>query len=684
MVMPWRARLRRLLLGKPKDFTEPTILRRLPLIAVLAWVGLGADGLSSTAYGPAEAFRALGEHKALAVFLAVAIAVTVLVIAYGYSRIIEQFPAGGGGYVVASKLLGPRAGVVSGAALLVDYVLTIAISVAAGTEAVLSFLGPSFSDDKVLLALGAIGVLALINMRGVRVAFISPIFITFLATHLVVLGVALGEHAFEIPQIAGEVQLQVKSTISTLGIAGTLHLILRAYALGGGTYTGIEAVSNGVPTLAEPRVETAKRTMFLMATSLALMASGIVVAYLLLRVEPETGKTMNATLIETVAGGWRLGGFDIGRIFVVLALLSEAGLLLIAAQTGFVDGPRVMANMANDSWLPHRFSAISDRLTMRNGVTLLALAAAAATIYTGASVSKLVIVYAINVFLTFTLSNVAMVRHWFRYRARERGWMRHASIHVLASVLCSAILVTTTLEKASEGGWVALLMTAVVVLVCMLVHRHYRLVKWAIDLLDVEYPGPEISVRARKQYQDLLGEAPPGEPDPSEPIAVMFVGGYSPLGRKTLVGLLRMFPGHFKGVAFASIAIIDSGVFKGARQVEALETRAQEALERYREFARTLGLRSLAITSTGTEIAVEAEKIARDLLARYPKATFVGGQVNFDDDTLWYRLLHNETAFLIQRRLQYLGIPMAVLPTQLDLRAVDPWRWSRLFRRRDG
>jgi hypothetical protein len=274
-----------------------------------------------------------------------------------------------------------------------------------------------------------------------------------------------------------------------------------------------------------------------------------------------------------------------------------------------------------------------------------------------------------------------MVLYWFRYQGRERRWKRHSAVHVLASVLCSTILVTTTLEKFSEGGWFALLMTAGVVLVCMLVHRHYRLVGWAIDLLDVEYPGPE-ALRAKRQYQDLLGQALPGEPDPAEPIAIMFVGGYSPLGRKTLVGLLRMFPGHFKGVAFVSIAIVDSGVFKGVHQVHALESRAQQALDRYRDFAAMLGLRSLSITSTGTEIAIEAEKVAKHLLAKYPKATVVGGQVNFEDDTLWHRLLHNETAYLIQRRLQHLGIPMAVLPTQLDLRAVDPWTSSRLFGRR--
>jgi amino acid transporter len=672
-------RIRRLLFGKPRDITSPGALQRLSLIAVMAWVGLGADGLSSTAYGPEEAFRALGAHKGLAVFLALAIALTVFVISYGYSRIIEEFPAGGGGYVVASKILGPRAGVVSGAALLVDYVLTVAISSAAGADALLSLVADDFQASKVLIASTGIAILTLVNMRGLRVLFVSPIFIAFLLTHVAVLAFALGEHAVELPRVATEVEREIDATLATLGLAGTLHLLLRAYALGAGTYTGIEAVSNAVPTLAEPQVETAQRTMFLMATSLAFMASGIVVAYLLFGVEPTAGKTMNAVLIEKVSSGWELGGIEIGRTFFATALLSEAGLLLIAAQAGFVDGPRVMANMANDSWLPHRFSALSDRLTMRNGVLLMAVGAAAAVIYTGGSVSKLVIVYSINVFLTFTLSNVSMVLYWFRHPGR--GWKRHLALHLLASLLCLTILVTATYEKFSEGGWFTMLMTLAVVVLCFFVNRHYRLVGWAIDLLDVEFPGPEVGVRARKQYQDLLAEAPQGEPDPAEPVAVLFVGGYSPLGRKTLVTLLRTFPQHFKGVVFASIAIVDSGAFKGIHKIHDLEERAQAALDRYRDFAAALGLRSMAITSTGTEIALEAEKVARHLMSRYPKATFVGGQLNFEEDTLWYRLLHNETAYLIQRRLQYLGLPMVVLPTQLDLRAVDPWRWRRVFRR---
>jgi amino acid transporter len=648
------ARIRRFLIGKPKDVKEAGILHKLALIPLLAWVGLGADGLSSSAYGPEEAFRQLGEHTGLAVFLALATGFTIFIISYGYSRIIEQFPAGGGGYVVASKVLGARVGVVSGSALLVDYVLTIAISIASGADAVFSFLPAELHGYKVAFAMLGIAGLMLLNLRGVResVVAISPIFATFVVTHVLVIVWAIAAHAPELASTTREIQGNITSTFATLGTIGTLHLLVRAYSLGGGTYTGIEAVSNGVPIMREPKVETAKRTMVLMALSLAFMASGIILCYLLLGVAPVAGKTMNAVMIENVAGGWP----EIGPAFVIIALLSEAGLLLIAAQAGFVDGPRVMANMATDSWWPHRFAALSDRLTMRNGVMLMSIAAAAALFYTGGKVSHLVVMYSINVFITFSLSNFAMIVYWVRHRIEDEAWWRHLAIHVVATLLCLVILAITVLEKFGEGGWITVVITVAVIALCFEVRRHYRLVTKAIERLDRALPGPL-----------LAGKGIEGPPDPNEPVAIVFVGRYSALGRRTLISLLRMFPDRFKGAVFVSIAIVDSDSFKGIREIQMLESQVSEDLERYQKFAGALGLKSELATGTGAEIALEAEKIVVPLVARYPKAIVVAGQLIFDEDTFWTRLLHNETAFLIQRRLQHKGVPMIVLPDRLEL-----------------
>src|SRR6478672_4782204 len=225
------SRLRQFLFGPPKDIKDPEAFHKLSLVAVLAWVGLGADGLSSSAYGPDEAYRQLGEHTGLAFFLAVTTAATVFIISYGYSRIIEQFPSGGGGYVVASKLLSPTVGVVSGSALLVDYVLTITISIASGADAIFSFLPPSWLPYKLPVAYAGIALLTVMNIRGVKesVTALVPIFLTFLVTHAIVLVIAIGGHVGDAPAVASEVRENVAQTTGTLGTFGALLLFVRAY-----------------------------------------------------------------------------------------------------------------------------------------------------------------------------------------------------------------------------------------------------------------------------------------------------------------------------------------------------------------------------------------------------------------------------------------------------------------------
>jgi amino acid transporter len=664
-------RARRLVFGPPKDVKDPHALHQVSLIAILAWVGLGADGLSSSAYGPDEAYRALGDHIGLAIFLALATAITVFIISYGYTRIIEQFPAGGGGYIVASKLLGPRIGVVSGSALLVDYVLTITTSLASGADQIFSFLPPTWLPYKVLFAFAGLSLLTVMNLRGVResVTAISPIFGVFLITHAIILCVAIFGHIGEASTIAGEVKSNVQTSVSSLGTMGALALFVRAYSLGGGTYTGIEAVSNGMAIMREPRVQTAKRTMILMAVSLAVVGGGILLAYLLVRAVPEEGKTMNYVLIDRIAGAWQLGGMPVGRWFLIVALVSEGALLFVAAQAGFLDGPRVMANMATDSWLPHRFSALSERLTMRNGVLIMFVASAGALVYTNGNVSKLVTMYSINVFLTFSLSNIAMTRYWLKHRDTDPAWYRHLPAHVIAALLCLTILGITVYEKFMDGGWLTVVVTSALTFFCFIVKAHYDLVVRALRRFDTELPGPEQDPSLYGLDGGGAGPAEMVEPPADKPVAVLFVGGYSGLGRHALLTLMRMFPGHFSGVVFASIAVVDSDSFKGPGELEALEKRTHENLETYRRFAAVLGFKSASAYVVGTEVAVEAERLANGLRDKYQKPMFVAGQIIFEEDTAWNRALHNETAFLIQRRLQHIGLPMIVLPVQLDLGA---------------
>ncbi len=254
--------IKEVLIGKPRDIHDPKLFHKISLIAFMAWVGLGADGLSSSAYGPDEAFRSLLQHPEMAVLLALATAMTVFIISYAYSRIIEHFPSGGGGYVVATKLLGPSFGVVSGCALLVDYILTITVSIASGADQIFSFLPMVWLSWKVPVEAIAILLLVVLNLRGVKesITVLVPIFLLFLCTHITVLITALINHVQDIPHIAAVTSLNLHHDVSTLGMLGMFFIFARAYSRGAGTYTGIEAVSNGIQMMREPRVPTAKRT----------------------------------------------------------------------------------------------------------------------------------------------------------------------------------------------------------------------------------------------------------------------------------------------------------------------------------------------------------------------------------------------------------------------------------------
>jgi amino acid transporter len=647
-------RLRTLVFGAPRDVQDPHTHHSIALIALLAWVGLGADGLSSSSYGPDESFRALGSHGYLAVALALATAFTVLVISIAYSQIIKRFPFGGGGYVVASELLGPRVGVVSGAALLVDYVLTISVSIASSGDAIFSFLPPSALHWKLGVEVVVIGLLVVLNLRGVKesVSILAPIFVVFVLTHLVLIVGGIGMHVTEVPRVAAEVHSGFRAGIAELGAVGVFALFVRAYSMGAGTYTGIEAVSNGIQIMREPKVHTANRTMTYMAISLAFTAGGILVCYLLFRAVPEEGKTMNAVLLERFAGGWRMGGLGVGQWFVILTLVAEGALLVVAAQTGFIDGPRVMANMAHDSWLPHRFGALSDRLTIQDGVLLMGGASLATLWWTKGDILQLVTMYSINVFVTFSLSQASMLRYWWRARTPGRG--RGFAVHGVALALCLAILTGTVYEKGRQGGWVTIVVTSLVVGLCFAIRRHYRGVAQNLSRLD-----------------EILGALPPeGQSphpalDPKAPTAVMLVGRYGGLGVHAILTVQRTFPGHFKNFVFVSVGVIDAASMKGIEEVERVRERTQQALEQYVALAHRLKLAATYRMDLGTEAISAAERLCYEVAQEYPRTVVFAGKLVFQRERWFQRLLHNETAYQLQRRLQFAGLNAMVLPVRV-------------------
>lgn len=657
-MLPSVRSLKELLLGKPKDPLDPKVFHQISLVAFLAWVGLGADGLSSSAYGPEEAFLALGEHFYLALPLAILTAITVFVISASYSQIIELFPTGGGGYLVATKLLGQKAGLVSGSALVVDYMLTITISIASSADALFSFLPVAFQPYKIFAQVFFIFGLIFLNLRGVResVMFLLPIFLLFVVMHIVAITLGVAPHIGDMPGLVLSSYRQTTADVQGLGVLATLAILLHAYSLGGGTYTGIEAVSNGLQILREPRVATGKKTMLYMATSLAFTASGILLCYLLNQVAHEPGRTLNASLFERVYGLFFGAGSSTAAFLVIVTLITEAALLVVAAQAGFLDGPRVLSNMSLDSWAPHRLSHLSDQLVTRNGVWFMGLASLAFLMYSHGNVKLLVVMYSINVFLTFTLSQLGMCRHWWDLRHSETPWRYKLAVNGFGLLLTATILFVTVTTKFAEGGWITIFVTLVFVLLCQAVRWHYDRVGQALKRLDDTLLGIP--------FQPDLN-APTPVKNPNAPTAAIVVRDFDGIAVHTLLNIQRLFPNHFKNVVFISVGVVDTGQFKGRAEIENLRLKKEEDLKSFVDFATCLGWYAEYRFDLGVDLMDELEQLCNAVAKEFPRAVFFSGKLVFEQENLFTRLLHNHTPFTLQQRLQFAGRDMMILPIRV-------------------
>jgi len=649
------SRFRSLLFGKPRDIHDPSLFHSISLIPFLAWVGLGVDGLSSCAYGPDEAFLAFfnadgADHRELAILLALATAATVAIISWSYSGLIEHFPYSGGGYGVASKLLGPYFGLISGCALLVDYVLTVTTSIASSIDQVFNLFPLHYHVFKLPVELILTGLLIVLNLRGIKesIKVIVPIFLLFVATHLAVLVGVLVIHPGTIAGHLTDIHREVHNDAQNLGLWVLLVIFMQAYSRGAGTYTGIEAVSNGVSAMREPQVTNAKWTMLYMAVSLAITAGGLLICYVLADIVPVPGRTMNGLLVENLHfGSW----------FTWLTLGSEAGLLLFAAQTGYIGGPRVMANMALDGWVPRRFSSLSDRLTSHYGVLLVGAAAIGSLLYTGGSVDVLVTMYAINVFVTFSLSQLGMTRFsWVRRRRKGQGPVP-ILLHSFSFILCFGILVAVVILKFTQGAWVTLFVTGVLIILCLLIQGHYTRVRLKLSELNAQLGDMGALTGSAKE------EPPPI--DPKKQTAVLLVNSYSGLGIHTLLITLKTFPGFYSQVYFASVGVLDSGNFKGTEEVDRLRIDRQKTIDHYVSLARKLGLSADGEYTLGTDPVEESTALCLKIRERFPRSVFFGGKLLFETEKWYYPLLHNETAYAISRRLQLQGVPMVIMPIRI-------------------
>jgi amino acid transporter len=650
--------LRDFLFGKPRDFFDKATRKHISLVAFLAWVGLGADGISSACYGPEEGFLALGIHSQLAIYLAIATALTIFIISYAYTQVIELFPNGGGGYRVATRLLGRHAGLVSGAALIVDYVLTISISIASAIDAIFSFLPTDFQAAKMLLAVFLIGLLAFLNLRGMKesIKFLLPIFLGFIITHIVLIVYGVVSHHYGLSELIPNAVKETNEMSSAFGWVFVFSLFLKAFSMGAGTFTGLEAVSNNVNTLSEPRVRTAKITMLLVATSLAFMAGGIILLYLLWDVSRVSGQTLNATTFYILTETWRYGDIELGKFIVPIVLMFEAGLLLVAANSGFLAGPVVISNMAYDEWMPKSFGSLSSRLVVKNGVLFMAVAAIITLLITGGSVHILVVLYSINVFITFSLSLLGLTIYWIRHRGRKPNWIRKLITSSVGFVVCASILIITIFEKFYEGGWVTLLITSVCIAIGLWVKSTYRKFREALMSKESEF----------EQYALVSEVDELSAIDKNAPTAAIIVDQTFGSGMNCLLEIKKIFPGIFQNFIFVTVGEVDSNTFREERKWREMRNKTKKLLWKYKNYCNANGRFAKAYVGYGTDVVEKLTQLTDRVSKDYSNVVFFGTKFIFDNENILTQLLFNHVSYIMQRRLHGRGANMVILPMKVN------------------
>ncbi len=475
-------RLRRVLFGKRLE-SEADLTERLGVPTGLAI--LGSDNISSSAYATEEAMRvlALAGAGALALTMPIAIAVVAIlaIVVMSQLQVIRAYPNGGGSYVVTRDNVGAVPGLFAASALLIDYVLTVSVSAAAGVAAIASF-APELLPHRVPIGLAFIALLMIGNLRGIREAglvFAAPtyFYIGSIAA-LIVVGMArvlTGDipAASIPPHPFGDVPAQA------LGVL----LVLRAFASGSVGLTGSEAISNGVPSMKRPEQRNATTTLLVMAALFGTIFLALTFLAQTIGVRPDEleTETLNSLITRSVVGN--------GTIFYYAVQAGTALILALAANTGFTGFPRLASVLAKDRFMPRHFAHRGERLAFSTGIIALAVLAGGVLAAFGGSVTALIPLYTIGVFLAFTLSQGGLVRRW--WRLRPPGWRVRIALNAVGAVTTGIVLLVVAYTKFLYGAWMVLIVLPALVGILYLVHSHYRFVSDALVLDSVEGPLPE-------------------------------------------------------------------------------------------------------------------------------------------------------------------------------------------------
>jgi amino acid transporter len=453
-------RIKRLFLGNPLS-NEMAIHERIPKWKALAV--LSSDALSSVAYATEEILIPLSIFATTAVAwslpIALAIGTLLFIITISYQQTIDAYPGGGGAYTVAKENLGAKAGLVAGASLLIDYVLTVAVSVAAGVENVAAAV-PFLGEHKEVIGVCIIFVIMILNLRGIKDSsnvFALPTYI-FVGSILLL----LGRGVFN---LAMGISVPMAPVVHEVYPAVPLFLILRAFASGCSALTGVEAISNGIPVFREPSQRNAKITLLWMSGILGVLFLGITLLAHVYGVIPREGETAVSLLAKAIVG-------DSWLYYLVQA--STALILFLAANTSYADFPRLASLLAKDRYLPRQLASLGDRLVFSNGIIGLSIAAMSLLILFKGETHHLIPLYAVGVFLSFTLSQSGMVMH--HIREKEEGWFKALVFNCLGAVTTFVVLCVISLTKFIHGAWMVILLIPILVWAFGRIQRHYLLI----------------------------------------------------------------------------------------------------------------------------------------------------------------------------------------------------------------
>jgi amino acid transporter len=589
-----------MLLGDPLA-TSQLVHEKLTKIKALAV--FSSDALSSVAYATEEIlFVLIAAGSAvlnLSIPIALAIATLLLIVGFSYFQTIHAYPKGGGAYIVASDNLGTMFALIAGAALLFSYILTVSVSVSAGVAAITSWL-PSLFPYRALLAVVAVAVVTVINQRGTSESasiFSIPTYIFILGIFsLILYGLIRWVFMGGLPTVEMNETNLANSAVQSI----SLFLILRAFSAGCTALTGIEAISDGVPAFRPPEADNAGKTLLSMIVILITMFLGITFLANQVGAVPSHGETVLSQIGRSL--------FGYGPLYVAVQI-ATALILVLAANTAFADFPRLSYFMSRDGFMPRQMGNLGDRLVYSNGITLLGIAASILILIFNGDTHSLLPMYAAGVFISFTISQMGMVRRWLRLRSN--GWFRNAIINSIGSVTTFAVFMIILITRFTQGAWIVVLLIPLIVLVLLRINRHYQQV--AVQLSLERYGAPH---RMRN------------------PRVIMPIGG--------------VHRGVLKALEFArSLSPDVTAVY-----VETSATEGEEVRQKWSQWGD--GVRLVCLPSPYRSILSPLINYLHQLEAeRQPNDIITVVLPQFVPARWWENLLHNQSAWMIRLALLF-------------------------------